>query len=120
MGWFSFDLTFVREPELLRVSVVGEFSLRKDQRGWARLVKEVKRHSVRRVLIDGRDVSGDLSKDDLFAVGKRVGDQIPFKVAMLRRRLDKDELTAWVARYHGANFQLFAEEAEARAWLLRD
>ena len=120
MGWFSYDLTFVREPELLRVSVVGEFSLWNDKRGWARLAKEVKRHGVRKVLIDGRDVSGDLSKEDLFAVGKRVGAQIPFKVALLRRRLDKDEFAAWVARYHGANFQLFAGEAEARAWLLKD
>ena len=120
MGLFSYDITVAPEPEFLRITAAGPFSMWKHMRGWARVVREVKRHGARKVLIDGRGVYGDLSFEDLFEIGAHMGAHIRFKVAVLRRRLEKDEFGAWIARYRGANVQLFAEEGEARAWLIKD
>ena len=118
MGLLGYDMIFMQEPDFLRVTVCGTYNLWRSKRAWMRICKEAKRRGVSKVLVDGHQVKGGPSPEELYEEGLYVAAHVPLKIALLRPGT-KEHFGEWTAVQGGADVMIFEGEPAAIAWLLR-
>ena len=118
----SFDTTFTTLPEYLRVDVSGEFSIP----NLFGLIETVMREAVaaerKLVLVDARNISGELNEADRFLGGQRsaevFGSRIKSALLMPADKITK--MAELAAGNRGAKLLVTADEDEAVKWLMEN
>lgn len=110
------------EPEYIRFTATGEFSLEGVYGVIERVKIEADRATRKMVLIDSRFVEGQMSDADRFFAGVRIaeifGSRLKTAIIMPRDRITK--LGESVAVSRGARLLVTESEEEALGWLLSD
>jgi hypothetical protein len=115
----GYDTTVKQEPEFLRVTLAGEFSVPQTLRAFDQAAEEARRHGASKVLIDARGVVGIPNDSQQYEVGRHFAAHARFKCALIAHPARRSYFGEWVAVTGGADIRLFLDEARAIAWLLK-
>jgi len=116
----SFDVTVSLHPDYIRVKSTGEFSVP----ALLEFIERVKSEAVaarrNRILVDSREITGDMSDTDRFLGGKRTAEVFgsQFKVAALFAAEKITKMGELAAVNRGAKLLITHSEDEALDWLL--
>jgi hypothetical protein len=118
----DFEIVTSVEPDYLRLTVTGQYSL-ESLFGFIDLVKlEADKAARRHVLIDSRDVEGNMTDAERFFAGRRIAESFGprLKTAVLMPANKITKLGEAVAVSRGARLLVTHSEGEALNWLLVD
>ena len=118
----SINLAAVVEPGYVRITGSGEYSL-EGVIGFIDQVKaEADKAARKLILIDSRNVEGNMSDADRFFAGRRLAESFgpKLKTAVLMQAEKITKLGEEVAVSRGAKLLVTDSEAEAMEWLLAD
>jgi hypothetical protein len=118
----SFDVTTTINPEYLRVTSAGEFSVPDLFEFIDRVNSEAAAAGRRRVLVDSRAITGELSDADRFLGGKRsaevFGSRLRVAVMFPAEKITK--MAELAASNRGTKLLIASSEDEALDWLLKN
>jgi hypothetical protein len=123
------DLTTRLEPGFLRATLTGKFVLTEARGRFLTLLDEMVRARTRRILIDGREVSGNPRAIERYLYGAftaaaaqklpNIGQYPPrFAYVLLPPVLDPGRLGETTARNRGIDVRAFDNVDDAVGWLL--
>ena len=114
----------------LYVEVKGSFSLEEAQQNFTAILEDVREHGTEKILIDGREVSGEPATIERFYYGEFVASAVKdlvdagwdrrhpqFAYVMREPILDPLRLGETVAVNRGMNVKVFENHYEAVEWL---
>ena len=117
------------DSDLLRVSATGEFSLEEAKRTFQEMMDAVALHSAKRVLLDGRTVTGNPQTIERFYYGefaaqtvvryeeRGVSPSTPFAYVLTEPALDPEKFGETVAVNRGMRVKVSDNLEEALEWL---
>lgn len=116
----SFEVDIRIHPEYLRISSIGEFSLPALFEFIERVKQQAETVGRKRVLVDSRGITGNLSEVDRFLGGQRSAEVFgsKLKVAILMPAGQITKMAELAASNRGAMLLVVASEDEALKWLL--
>jgi hypothetical protein len=118
----SFEVTTDIYPEYLRLICVGEFSVPALFEFIEQVNTEALAAGRKRVLVDSRGITGDLTDADRFLGGERsaqvFGSRLKVAVMMPAEQITK--MAELAASNRGAKLLITTSEDEARDWLFRN
>ena len=119
----------VSEPDFLYVRVKGEFSLEEAQRNFTEMLEALARHKVKKVLVDGREVTGEPRTIERFFYGKFAAAEVAefaergvsratcFAYVLHEPVLDPERFGETVAVNRGMRLRAFDALEDAHKWL---
>ncbi len=120
------ELSTERRNDLLLAHLEGEFEIYGMKGAYGEVLAEVKEHSIRFLIIDMRQVGGEISITDKFYLAefasrlsvRKLGSLTP-KIAVLvdASLIDSERFAETVARNRGMDAHVCAEMDEALQWL---
>ena len=117
------------EPDFLYVRAKGEFSLAEAQENFMAMLQAVAQHKVKKVLMDGRGVTGDPETLERFLYGEFAAESVAkftkhgvalstqFAYVLEEPVLDPDRFGETVAVNRGLIIKVFDALEDARQWL---
>ena len=123
------DLQLFVEPDCIRAVATGEFSLEEAKRTFLELMEVVVRHKMEKILIDGRDLKGNLTVMERFYFGGFTADTVDanlldgkvhnpqFAYILSESVLDPYRLGESVAMNRGMRIKMFEDADKAIQWL---
>jgi hypothetical protein len=123
------DLSTNNSSDLLYASLSGEFSLDEAKRTFLQILEGVERFEVKKVLVDGRAITGHPTTMERFYYGEFVAHAVidlcmkrnrtvpKFSYVLLKPVLDGQRLGETVALNRGMNVKTFDDLDDALKWL---
>ena len=117
------------DSDLLRVQATGEFSLEEAKRTFLEIMEGLALQGTKRVLIDGRTITGDPETIERFYYGefaaqtvvryevRGVSPATPFAYVLREPVLDPEKFGETVAVNRGMRVKVFDNPEEALEWL---
>ena len=117
------------DSDLLRVSATGEFSLEEAKRAFLEMMEAVALHKTKRVLLDGRTVTGNPQTIERFYYGefaaqtlaqyreRGVSPATAFAYVLREPVLDPEKFGETVAVNRGMHIRVFDNLEDALKWL---
>ena len=117
------------DSDLLRVQATGEFSLEEAKRTFLEIMEGLALQGTKRVLIDGRTITGDPETIERFYYGefaaqtvvryevRGVSPATPFAYVLTEPVLDPQKFGETVAVNRGMRVKVFDNPEEALEWL---
>ena len=125
----SMSLEIDAESEHLRIGATGKFSLVEAKRTFLELLEAVARHKVRKVLFDGRKLTGEPGTMERFYYGefaakavwefadRGVSPATQFAYVLEKPVLDPQKFGQIVAKNRGMSVEAFEHLDDALGWL---
>ncbi len=125
----AMNLQVFVESDRIRAVVTGEFSLEDAKRTFLELMDVVVRHKMEKVLIDGRDLKGNLTVMERFYFGGFTADTVDanvldgkvhnpqFAYILSEPVIDPYRLGESVAMNRGMRIKMFEDADKAIQWL---
>ena len=122
-------LTTSAEPDFLRAVIRGEFSSEEAERTFIEIMDAVTQHKSDKVLLDGRDVTGEPTTMQRFYYGEFAAATVAryskesrkpgpkFAYVLVEPVLDPARFGEVVAVNRGMNIKVFENLAQALGWL---
>jgi hypothetical protein len=116
----DFDVVTAVETDYLRITAKGNYSLASVFSFLDRVKSEAERATRKRVLIDSRDIQGNMTEADRFFAGRKLAEAFGsrLKAAVLMPGYKITKLGEAVAVSRGAKVLVTDSEQEALTWLL--
>lgn len=117
------------QPDSLYVKITGNFSLEEAQDHFIEMLQAIAQHKVKKVLVDGREVSGEPETMERFFYGEFAAESVAkfakhgvslatqFAYVLQEPVLDPDRFGETVAVNRGVRIKAFDELDDARQWL---
>ena len=125
----SMRLEMLPDSELLRVRATGEFSLEEAKRTFLEIIEGIALHKSKRVLLDGRTITGNPQTIERFYYGEFVAQTVmryeergvspatPFAYVLKEPLLDHEKFGETVAVNRGMQVRVFDTVEKALEWL---
>jgi hypothetical protein len=125
----SMRIEMLADSALLRVKATGEFSLEEAKRTFLEIMEGVALHRTKRVLVDGRTITGNPETIERFYYGefaaqtvvryeeRGVSPATPFAYVLIEPVLDPERFGETVAVNRGMRIKVFDNPEEALEWL---
>jgi hypothetical protein len=122
-------IEMLADSDLLRVQATGEFSLEEAKRTFLEIMEGLALQGTKRVLIDGRTITGDPETIERFYYGefaaqtvvryevRGVSPATPFAYVLREPVLDPEKFGETVAVNRGMRVKVFDNPEEALEWL---
>jgi hypothetical protein len=126
----EFNFTFDADNRLIRATLAGAFSLSDAETTFMRVLDALVQHRAKKVLIDGRAITGEPETMERFYYGGFVADAVAdlnergvsdvpqFAYVLVEPVLDKYRFGETVAANRGMFVKVFDNLEEAENWLL--
>jgi len=125
----SIRLELAADSDYLRVGATGHFSLSEAKRTFLEMLEAVARHTVKKVLFDGRELTGEPETMERFFYGefaaktvrafadRGVSPATQFAYVLERPVLDPQRFGQIVAKNRGMSVEVFETNGAALEWL---
>ena len=126
----EFNFTFDAGNRLIRATLAGAFSLSDAETTFMRVLDALVQHQAKKVLIDGREITGEPETMERFYYGAFVADAVAdlkkrdvsdvpqFAYVLVEPVLDRYRFGETVAANRGMSVKAFDNLGEAENWLL--
>jgi len=120
-GIFRYAVTTKKEPQFLRITATGKFSVRRSKRLWERVATEGRKHGAQRFLVDLRGIVGAPNWEEEHELALHIVAHVRLTLAVVVSTMRSlPHFSEWLVVKGGVEGRAFNCEPDAIAWLLPD